>query len=301
MKGLVFNIQRLCVHDGPGIRTTVFFKGCPLRCAWCHNPESQRMHPELLYAFQDCIGCGNCVTACPKHLHTIDLSGHQFDRTACIACGACAESCPIGALEKCGRMMETDEVLAQVLRDSEFYRASGGGLTLSGGEPMAQNAFALELAVKAKEAGLHVCIETCGCCSWESLKRMLPYADLFLYDFKLSDSEMHMRYTGVDNALIAENLGRLCEAGADIILRCPIIPKVNLTREHFEDIADVVRTHPGILEIDLEPYHPLGISKSLRLGRPASYREEMPLDSEAIEEYAQVLKSSLKLPVVYVL
>ena len=197
-------------------------------------------------------------------------------------------------------MMEADEVFAQVLRDTEFYRSSGGGLTLSGGEPMAQNAFALELAVKAKEAGLHVCIETCGCCSWESLEQMLPYTDLFLYDFKLSDSEMHMRYTGADNVLITENLGRLCEAGAEIILRCPIIPKVYLTREHFEGIADVVRTHPGILEIDLEPYHPLGISKSLRLGRTASYREEMPIDSEAIAEYAQILKSSLKLPIMYV-
>ena len=202
MKGRIFNIQRFCVHDGPGIRTTVFFKGCPLSCAWCHNPESQRARAEIFFSPEKCIGCGACVTACPKHLHAFSDTRHVYERAECDACGACAGVCPAGALEKCGREAEAGEILAQALRGADFYRSSGGGITLSGGEPMAQSEFALELARGAKAAGLHVCLETCGACPRAELERILPYVDLFLYDFKLADGEAHTGSVEFDPFLV---------------------------------------------------------------------------------------------------
>ena len=297
MEGMLLNIQRFCVHDGPGIRTTVFFKGCPLRCAWCHNPESHRRQPEILFSAKDCIRCGACAAACPQKLHAVDREEHFFDRSSCIACGECAAACPAGALELCGKWVGAEEVLSQVLRDGEFYRASGGGLTLSGGEPMAQSGFALELARTAKRAGLHVSIETCGYCAQEEFERILPYADLFLYDFKIEDSETHKLYTGKDNLLIKENLGFLSRAGAAVILRCPIIPGVNCTEEHFAAIAQAVKSHAGILQVDLEPYHPLGIDKLKRLDRPIPFDEKSPLSPKQIAPYQQKLQNSISVPV----
>ncbi len=297
MKGRIFNIQRFCVHDGPGIRTTVFFKGCPLSCAWCHNPESQRARAEIFFSPEKCIGCGACVTACPKHLHAFSDTRHVYERAECDACGACAGVCPAGALEKCGREAEAGEILAQALRDADFYRSSGGGITLSGGEPMAQSKFALELARGAKAAGLHVCLETCGACPRAELERILPYVDLFLYDFKLADGEAHRCYTGSDNALILENLAFLSRAGANMILRCPIIPGVNFTDEHFEAIARTVRENPGILKVDLEPYHPLGIDKARRLGRAAPYDKQDPPEKGRLREYAKRLEQATGIPV----
>jgi glycyl-radical enzyme activating protein family len=297
MKGMIFNIQRFCVHDGPGIRTTVFFKGCPLSCAWCHNPESQRTQAEIFFSPEKCIDCGACVKACPKHLHAFNNSEHGYDRAACDACGACAGVCPAGALEMCGREADAGEILEQVLRDADFYRSSGGGITLSGGEPMAQGAFALELAQGAMAAGLHVCIETCGVCARAELERILPYADLFLYDYKLADGEMHRRYTGADNALILENLAFIGRAGTKIVLRCPVIPEVNFTDEHFDAIARTVRENPGILQIDLEPYHPLGIDKARRLGRTAAYDKQDPPDPDRLQRYVKRLEAETGIPV----
>ncbi len=298
MKGMLFNIQRFCVHDGPGIRTTVFFKGCPLHCAWCHNPESQSLRPELLYNPEKCIRCSACVPTCPKKLHIFRESAHIFERSACTACGACAAICPSGALELCGKEADADEVLSQVLRDADFYRASGGGLTLSGGEPMAQSAFAFELAHKAHSAGLHVCLETCGCCARTELERMLSCVDLFLFDFKTADREMHKRFTGADNVPILENLAFLSKAGAEIILRCPIIPGVNFTDEHFAALAQTVKANPGIRQIDLLPYHSLGIDKTRRLGRAPLYDKTEPPDRERLARYRKALESATGLPIM---
>ena len=297
MKGTIFNIQRFCVHDGPGIRTTVFFKGCPLHCAWCHNPESHRRQPEILYSAKDCIRCGACVAVCPERLHIVSSEEHRFDRSACMACGSCAAAWPAGALELCGKEVEAETILSQVLRDAEFYRASGGGLTLSGGEPLAQGAFALELACMAKQADLHVCVETCGYCSEDDLRRMLPYVDLFLYDFKTEDSSTHRHYTGADNLRINENLAFLNRSGASIILRCPIVPGVNLTDEHFGAIARITRKYAAIRQVDIEPYHPLGTDKLMRLDRAAAYHDEMPLRSQQIDPYLQELRSNVSIPV----
>ena len=296
MRGMIFNIQRFCVQDGPGIRTTVFFKGCPLRCAWCHNPESHRQSAEILFNEEKCALCGACAAMCPKGLHRVDEDGHAFDRADCDGCGRCAGACPAGALELCGRWIGVDEALSLALRDAEFYSASGGGLTLSGGEPMAQPGFALALAKSAHEAGVHVCLETCGFCAQEDLERMLPCVDLFLFDFKLADAGAHRRWTGAGNAQILNNLAFLGEQGAQIVLRCPIIPGVNLEAAHFEAVARAAAANRGVLQIDLEPYHPLGIDKAQRLGRRPGFCDTAFLDREALEPHAQRLRALTGLP-----
>lgn len=297
MKGVIFDIQRFCLQDGPGIRTTVFLKGCPLRCAWCHNPESQEARPQILYSERDCLRCGACAAACPRKLHLPENGRHAFDPSSCAGCGACAAACPAGALEICGRETDDGEVLAAAMRDADFYRESGGGITLSGGEPMAQSAFALAIARGAREAGSNVCLETCGFCGREELRRMLPYVDRFLYDFKLADSAAHRRMTGAGNARILDNLRFLGGAGADIVLRCPVIPGVNDTDGHFEDILRTALSVPGIRGIDILPYHPLGVEKARRLGRRDAVSMGDPPCREWLEEKARQLRKGAGVPV----
>lgn len=297
IKGTIFNIQRFCTQDGPGIRTTVFMKGCPLRCAWCHNPESHRVAPELLFSPEKCIGCGDCATACTVGCHRMLDGLHRFDRSACAGCGKCAESCCTGALELCGRTATVDEVLGTVVRDAAFYKNTGGGMTLSGGEPLAQGEFTLALAKEAKARGLHVCIETCGHGKPELVRALAEYIDIFLLDCKLTDLELHKQYTGVDNRLILENLALLDELGAHIVLRCPILPDINLTDAHFDGLAALAKRFASIQQFDLEPYHPLGISKSERLGRAAAYANTDLMDKKLLEPYAALLRERTGLPV----
>lgn len=296
-KGTIFNIQRFCTQDGPGIRTTVFMKGCPLRCAWCHNPESHHVAPELLFSGEKCIGCGDCSTACANACHVMRDGMHGFDRTACAGCGSCAEVCCTGALELCGRTATVQEVLDTVVRDAAFYKNTGGGMTLSGGEPLAQGEFTLELVKEAKARGLHICLETCGYGKPELVRELAQYIDIFLLDCKLTDAELHKRYTGVDNVLILQNLALLNSLGAHIVLRCPILPDVNLNEAHFDGLAALAESHPAIRQIDLEPYHPLGISKSERLGRTAAYANTELLDKKLLEPFAEQLRARTGLPV----
>lgn len=265
MQGLIFNIQRFCINDGPGIRTTVFFKGCPLRCRWCHNPESQKKASELLYSSDKCIMCGRCEAVCENGVHILDGS-HKLNRASCVACKKCEGVCPVNALEIAGKYVTAEEVLNTVLSDREFYEDSGGGLTLSGGEPFLQYEFMLEILKKAKENSLHICVETCGFADSKKLLSAAEYVDIFLFDYKLSDSVLHKEYTGVGNEKILENLKLLNENGNKIILRCPIIPDVNDTEEHFSAIAEVADSCENITGIEIAPYHELGISKSDRLG-----------------------------------
>ena len=283
-KRTVFNIQRFCINDGPGIRTTVFLKGCMLRCLWCHNPESNSPTPQLMLHKINCIGCGECVQSCPKGLHSFDSDGqHKIDRALCTSCGTCADAC-VGALEICGKDMTVDEILAEVMKDESFYKNSGGGMTISGGDPLFSPAFTLELLKKAKDKGLHTCIETCGHAKWEDVEALIPYVDLFLWDVKETDSLRHKEYTGVSNERIMENLRRLDAAGAEIILRCPIIPGYNDREEHLLSIGRLAEELSSVVEVNVEPYHPMGSSKSEELG------EEYPLQNIPFPEKETVAR-----------
>ncbi|MBR2650694.1 MAG: glycyl-radical enzyme activating protein [Clostridia bacterium] len=262
MKGNIFDIQRFSVHDGPGIRTTVFFKGCPLRCIWCHNPESQSCEASLAYYPKSCIGCGACAAACPSGAHRMTDEGmHIFDRALCISCGACAAACPSEALVSFGKSVDVSEIMDEVLRDKSFYENSGGGLTVSGGEPLMQGEFLVELLSAAKAAGLHTAIETSGFGSRELLCRVAEYTDLFLFDIKTTGDEAHRRLTGVPQSPIRENLLLLDSLGANIVLRCPLIPGVNTTDEHYDAIAKLALTLRGVSEVNVMAYHTLGDGK----------------------------------------
>ena len=263
--GTVFNIQKFCINDGPGIRTTVFLKGCMLDCKWCHNPESKQRAPQILLHADKCIGCGECAKVCRRGLHSFADGAHLFERNACIGCGECAEVC-VGALELCGYEKTVDEVMAEVIKDAAFYKNSGGGMTLSGGEPFMQHEFALELLKSAKERGLHTCIETCGYVDSKILEKFIPYVDMFLWDIKETDDERHKQYTGVSNAKILSNLALLNEKGASVVLRCPLIPGYNLRDEHLYAIGELAESLGCVTRVDVEPYHPLGASKSQALG-----------------------------------
>jgi glycyl-radical enzyme activating protein len=279
--GIVFDIQRFAIHDGPGIRTTVFLKGCPLSCLWCHNPESQDPHPEIFFSPEKCIGCRYCESVCEQDGHHFIEGVHVYDRSGCIRCGECAMECYARALEVAGKEMTVEEVIAEVVKDRVFYQNSGGGMTLSGGEPMQQFEFARDILKSARENGLHNCIETSGCSSWERYAAILPYVDLFLYDIKETDPALHRQYTGVSNELLLENLFKLDQAGARIMLRCPIIPGLNDRAEHFQAIAGIANRMQNVLEINLLPYHPLGNSKNQHLGK------ELPLTNIPIPGDAQ--------------
>jgi len=264
--GTIFDIQRSSLHDGPGIRTTVFMKGCPLRCAWCHNPEGLTASPLLSFLPEKCIGCGRCLPVCRPQGHRITEGRHELDRSKCVACGLCARECYAGALEMIGRDVTVDDVLEIVLRDRFFYESSGGGLTLSGGEPLLQAAFCKALLQQAKQVGLHTCVETCGQYSYDRLEAVAPYVDLFLYDWKESDTARHLASCGAGNERILANLRALDGDGRRIRLRCPIIPGFNDRPDHFEGIAGLARSLHNLEGVELLPYHPLGVSKLRRFG-----------------------------------
>ncbi len=263
-KGLVFDLRRFSIHDGPGIRTTVFLKGCPLDCWWCHNPESRSPEREPFFRAQRCIRCGACVDACPEGALA------REDPGLCRACGACAEACYAGAREMVGREMSVAEAMEEVLKDRAFYEESGGGVTASGGEPLMQAEFLFELLKDCKREGLHTVLDTNGYAPWEKIEPLLPLVDLFLYDLKLMDEERHRQFTGASNRLILENLGRLSGRGAFLHLRIPVIPEVNDDEENLMATAALARTLPGVKRVDLLPYHQAALAKYENLGQ--SYR-----------------------------
>ncbi len=264
--GMVFDIQRTSLHDGPGIRTAVFLKGCPLQCAWCHNPESQSKVKEVSFRPESCAVCGDCVSTCQHGAHSIVDGVHLYDRTLCEQCGDCVETCLYEALKLAGKELTVREVMTVVLRDRLFYEQSGGGLTLSGGEPMLQPEFSLELLKAAKAEGLHTCLDTCGWTSQRAYEQVLPFVDLFLFDYKATDPEAHKQWTGVSNELILSNLDFLVRRGASVRLRCPLVPGINATPEHLAGISALSKRYPDLDGIDLMAYHNVGNSKYERYG-----------------------------------
>ena len=282
--GMVFDIQHFSVSDGPGIRTVVFLKGCPLRCRWCHNLESYLARPEIMAYAERCVGCGACVAACPQGITGIRGQESSW-RESCIGCGNCVAACGAGALEMAGNRMTLEQVMGELLEDVSFYRTSGGGITLSGGEPMSQPQFALAIAKAAKEQHLHVAMETSGYCDADHLMAIRPYVDLFLYDYKLTGDEAHRKYTGVDQQRILENLHHLDDSGAAIVLRCPMIPGVNVNAGHEAGIIRLAASLQHVQQIHLEPYHNIGLSKWERLGMSDFDSFEIP-EKEQLREMA---------------
>ena len=260
-RGAIFNIQRFSIHDGPGIRTTVFLKGCPLRCFWCQNPESQDTKPEVLFNRDKCTSCGACVKACLAEANRLTPDGLQMDRDRCVGCGACVAACPNEARKLAGQTITADEVMEEVLRDKPFYENSGGGVTISGGEPLMQPDFALEILRRSKAEGLHTAVDTCGCAPTRALERVLDYADLFLFDIKCLDSGRHQEGTGRGNELILANARRIVEASKEMWVRVPLIPGFNDSENDITDLARFVTRELGLFKIDLHPYNKLSESK----------------------------------------
>ncbi len=227
-RGWVFSIQKFAVHDGPGIRTTVFLKGCPLRCVWCHNPEGLKMEFDFFFNESLCIGCGCCIRACPEGVHGMFYGmGRTIRRELCKHCGRCTEVCHTGALGPIGKVMSVEEILVDVDKDRPFYENSGGGITISGGEPLMQPTFSLELLKRARERGIHTVLETCGFGRWKDLERMCQYVSLLFFDIKVMDRIKHKELTGVSNDIILRNLKRILHKGTSVTIRIPLVPKLH--------------------------------------------------------------------------
>ncbi|MBN2322426.1 MAG: glycyl-radical enzyme activating protein [Spirochaetes bacterium] len=290
-RGIVFNIQRFSIHDGPGIRTTVFFKGCPLSCVWCHNPESISPSVEISFNERLCTLCGACAGVCPHGAHKVENGSHRFERTVCERCGRCAQACVSEALTIVGEWMSAEEVLAEVERDLPFYETSKGGMTLSGGEPLLQADFAAELLRLARERGIHTCLDTSGYVQPATLERIRAHVDLFLFDFKGADPDRHKNHTGVDCDLILKNLALLVGCGERVILRCPIVPGYTDSEEHFSDIAGLEKQYPDLVEIDILGYHELGEGKYERLGRYSPMCRQESVDENKKKQWLERLYS----------
>jgi pyruvate formate lyase activating enzyme len=286
----VTEIQRFCMHDGPGIRTTVFFKGCPLRCAWCHNPETQQKKPQLQYMQKQCIGCCACVAVCPNGVHKMENGEHLLHRESCTLCGACASACPARALETCGKEMTADEILKEAEKDRAFY-GKEGGITLSGGEPFLQGEKLIQLLRACKERGLTTAVETCGFADPDLLVSAVPFVDLFLYDVKDTDEKRHKHYTGVSNQKIQDNLRLLDKQGAKTLLRCILVSGVNTDPAHYHALADLYHSLFHCKGIELLPYHAFGGAKSTFLGLPDSGNPAWIPTEEQMEEAKALLQA----------
>lgn len=265
MQGQVFSIERFSIHDGPGVRTSVFFKGCPLHCIWCHNPESHEGGVLLQYLEKECTGCLACTKICPTGAHRFIKGKHEIDRKRCAVCGRCVSACPAEALKLCGKLMDEVEVFRQIQKDKPYY-GQDGGLTLSGGEPLLQPDFAKALLERCRAEGISACVETAGCVPWEAFQKVLPYVDLFLYDYKMDSQEEMDIYTGGSFRTVMDNLRRLWACGKKIVLRCPVIPGINDTAKHLEAIARLAQ-ELAIADVEIMPYHSYGTPKWEQAGK----------------------------------
>jgi pyruvate formate lyase activating enzyme len=278
--GFIFLVERFAVHDGPGIRVAVFLKGCPLRCWWCHSPESQRVTPELFLKTDRCIVCGSCVPACTHDAIAEVDGGYTTSRERCAACGDCTDLCPTGARTIVGREMTVPDLLAEIDKDRVFVDRSGGGVTFSGGEPLMQPAFLAEALEACRAAGLHTAIETSGYAPWSAMQVVLG-ADLVFFDLKAADDDMHHRVTGVSNRRILDNFRRLTRAHPDVRPRIPLIPGINDDDANLDALGQIVAS-AGLHDVDVLPYHTAGEAKYGRLGRPYPLADVAPPSADAL-------------------
>ncbi len=286
---MVFDVKKFSVHDGPGIRTTVFFKGCPLDCWWCHNPESQSLKPELMFQARRCIRCEACLPLCTQGAIAVQNGAVYTDGDKCILCGDCVRACYAQAREMVGREMTVTQVMAEVEQDVAFYDESGGGVTFSGGEPLSQRAFLLALLRACREKEIHTVLDTCGFAPWEALDSVRQYVDLFLYDVKLVDGDRHCQYTGVPNDLILSNLRALAERGHSIVLRVPIVPGVNDAAEDVRQIGKLA-ADLGLERVDILPYHHIAAEKYVRLNKVYRLDDVQAPLGESLAEITQILQ-----------
>lgn len=290
MTGMIFNIQRYGVQDGPGIRTVVFLKGCTLKCAWCCNPESQSPFSEIMYYELDCLRCEACLNICPKLAISHTEKEMVIDRSRCDRCWKCIDICPTNSMRRIGEEVSTDQIIAEVTKDEVFYRRSGGGMTLSGGEPTLQWLFAKTLLEKCRGEGIHSALETCGHQEWERFISVACLADLVLYDLKHLNSKKHKEFTGAPNDMILNNFSKLVDLGIHVIVRIPIIVGFNSLLKEIEELLEFIKDFKTIDEIHLLPYHRLGVPKYKRLGREYSL-DVKPLNDEEIEAFILLAKS----------
>lgn len=287
MNGVILDYEHFATHDGPGIRLVVFLKGCPLRCKWCHTPESQRQETELLYFREHCLGCGSCNSIF-RQRPLISPSREQFKQIA---------NCPVHAVSAAGKIVTAAEIAAVAEKEKIFFD-EGGGLTISGGEPLFQAEFTLEIARLVNEKNISCCIETCGFGSYDKLKKLLPYTDIFLFDYKATDAGLHRELTGQDNKLILENLRKLDVDGARIILRCPLIGGMNDQLSHLHAIAELAEELPHIEAVHVEPYHPMARGKYLALGLSFDGLPETFPDADTVNHYIRTISANTSKPVL---
>jgi pyruvate formate lyase activating enzyme len=267
MNGILSDIKRMSVHDGPGIRTTLFLKGCPLRCLWCHNPENLTAAPSLSFTEKLCVGCGACAEACPQGVHSFENGVHHIEYDACKHCRNCVDECLPGALKLYGRSASAKETAKLLLEDADFYLQSGGGVTFSGGEPLLQSGFLREVMQILKEHDVHIAVDTCGAVAWSAFEDVLPYTNLFLYDLKHPDTQLHWKGTGAGNEQILENLEHLADLGVPVEIRTPVIPGYNDAEETLLQIAAILKKYQNITCWRLLPYHSMAKGKYEALGR----------------------------------
>lgn len=291
MKVTVFDIKRFAVHDGPGIRTTLFFKGCPLNCLWCHNPEGIASEKQLWYFPNQCLKCGDCVAVCPDQALSLHEDGIHIDRDRCTSCGKCTEVCPTGALHFLGRTMDLDEVEEELLKDLAFYEESCGGITLSGGEPLNRIEEARQILERMKQRGIHTAVESSLFVSSASLKKILPLVDYFLADIKLIDNDEHLRYTGVPNSVILDNIRLLADSDREVLIRIPMIPGFTDHRANLEGIAGFLNTLGRSFPVELMNFNPLARDKFRILGRPYEPAGvDQPYSREEMDRFRDILR-----------
>ena len=291
--GTIFDIKRFAVHDGPGIRTTVFFKGCPLRCLWCHNPESMKIGRQIVFFENKCIGCGECYKRCTSGALKATPQGRMYVREKCTLCGTCVEYCYAEATVMEGKVVSVEEVIEEVKKDMPFYENSNGGVTLSGGEPTMQAEFCLAVLRESKKAGMHTTLDTSGQVKWETFQKILKYVDLVLYDIKHMDPLKHKEYTGLSNKTILANLKKLDALDIPIEIRIPLIPGVNDSQENLSAVAQFLSDMKNIRRVKLLPYHRLGEGKYERLDMQYRLQDTAPPDKARMEQLTELMVSCI--------